>query len=293
MPFITDKWSSDRADARKRLNYRFQFKDPVMNEKFIEYCKYKKLTALIFVMGIICMGVYLPTVLITLYYDNSWTEVLFSSLMAILFALIGLLSLIIGHTQIANKSYFDRYLSTSQSLFIMLTAGLAMLVPAGYVLLTDCSHYPFGIRMFLVGWHCDTTPSMDILPFYVINPIIQILALNEPRVDLILVNLLCSNTAYLLYNCYYGTAHDILVILGWTVIAVLVTMDMHIVRVMHFLTYARLQETLNTKERMEEETRINELRHMIGNIAHDLKTVSIPLYIYALSYILLNSPTLS
>lgn len=57
---------------------------------------------------------------------------------------------------------------------------------------------------------------------------------------------------------------------GWSIIV-----DLHIHNVASFLTSHQLRETLLEKERNADRVAATEMRHMIGNVAHDLKTVSL------------------
>jgi hypothetical protein len=43
-----------------------------------------------------------------------------------------------------------------------------------------------------------------------------------------------------------------------------------------FFLYEQMKQTLAENERKADEIHANEMRHMIGNVAHDLKTVSFP-----------------
>lgn len=52
-----------------------------------------------------------------------------------------------------------------------------------------------------------------------------------------------------------------------------------------FFTYKKLQETLKEKERAADEANAQELRHMIANVAHDLKTVRTPFRLFPLLFL--------
>jgi hypothetical protein len=54
-----------------------------------------------------------------------------------------------------------------------------------------------------------------------------------------------------------------------------------------FFMYKHLQQTIQDTEKRADEAHLNELRHMIGNVAHDLKTVSC-IIVYILVYIVSN-----
>ena len=60
----------------------------------------------------------------------------------------------------------------------------------------------------------------------------------------------------------------------WAISSGYVLVDIQVRNVMIFLTNRKLREILVENERLAEEMRANEMRHMIANVAHDLKTVS-------------------
>jgi hypothetical protein len=60
----------------------------------------------------------------------------------------------------------------------------------------------------------------------------------------------------------------------WTAICLFSIIDTLLRNVSLFFVHMDLNEALVEMKKMEEENRTNELRSMIGNVAHDLKTVS-------------------
>lgn len=276
MQIIKDKWSKDRSFARMKLDWRLKFKEKELQEEFVEYCKYKKLTMFLFFVGFVFCCIMTPANIATYHYDASITEFAYTTLNSAVFFAMGSTACLIAYIQIVEKTILDSYITHFQTIFIVATTLLAISIPAVNVIISDCSRYPSIIQALLIGWHCDKNyiMPMDTLPFYVINPILNVLALNEARVDLILISLILSNTAYFVYSIILNDPHNAIIILGWTVITGVITIDLHIFKIIGFLNHKYLEETLVDNERMAEETRINELRHMIGNVAHDLKTVS-------------------
>ncbi len=63
---------------------------------------------------------------------------------------------------------------------------------------------------------------------------------------------------------------------GWMFGGYFVLLDLHTHNVAAFLTSYKLREILLEKERNADQAAATEMRHMIGNVAHDLKTVRMP-----------------
>lgn len=68
---------------------------------------------------------------------------------------------------------------------------------------------------------------------------------------------------------------SVVLFISWIISITLVICDIQIRNVTIYLMNRKLEETLKDNERMADELHANEMRHMIGNVAHDLKTVRI------------------
>jgi hypothetical protein len=81
-------------------------------------------------------------------------------------------------------------------------------------------------------------------------------------------------TISILYVSYYQySLMKIIVIIVWTIGSVCLFLDLHIHNMAAFLTNDQLRRILEEKERNADKLASQEMRHMIGNVAHDLKTV--------------------
>jgi hypothetical protein len=88
-------------------------------------------------------------------------------------------------------------------------------------------------------------------------------------------NVLIASAGFLVWTAVYLSAHDCFAILAMLLISsslLIVDLQMHKVRM--FLTAVQLRDSLTENERNAAAKHVEELRHMIGNVAHDLKTVS-------------------
>ena len=70
-----------------------------------------------------------------------------------------------------------------------------------------------------------------------------------------------------------------LMIAVWIIISSYAIRNIQFRNVAIFITNLKLQELMLEKERIQEENHANEMRSLIANVAHDLKTVSITLII--------------
>jgi signal transduction histidine kinase len=66
-----------------------------------------------------------------------------------------------------------------------------------------------------------------------------------------------------------------IVVLIWVIAAAIAIRNTQYRNVSIFFTNRKLKEIMLEKERIQEENHANEMRSLIANVAHDLKTVSI------------------
>jgi hypothetical protein len=67
----------------------------------------------------------------------------------------------------------------------------------------------------------------------------------------------------------------VIILCVWLFGGYCVLLDLHLHHVAAFLTSYQLREILLEKERNADQAAAAEMRHMIGNVAHDLKTVRV------------------
>jgi cell division protein FtsW (lipid II flippase) len=88
-------------------------------------------------------------------------------------------------------------------------------------------------------------------------------------------NVLLVTTGFMVCVTMYLRAHDCFAIFALLLISSsLLIVDLQIHKVRMFLTAVQLHDSLTQNERNAAANHVEELRHMIGNVAHDLKTVS-------------------
>lgn len=111
-------------------------------------------------------------------------------------------------------------------------------------------------------------PMIIMLSF---SPFLMMVILYEPRLYLLLACevVLGPLMVYSMQSVIYNT---IPVIILLCIVAVLL-IELHFQRTNTFLSNRRLQTVLEEREKNADAIHATEMRHMIGNVAHDLKTV--------------------
>ena len=105
-------------------------------------------------------------------------------------------------------------------------------------------------------------------------PCFLFMSLPQLSIEVIWTTLVLSFAGFLSVVIYIMDMYSLVVVIIVFISMICLVLDCQLVNVHTFLTYRRIHELLQENERMAEENQSNELRSMIGNVAHDLKTVS-------------------
>jgi hypothetical protein len=108
-----------------------------------------------------------------------------------------------------------------------------------------------------------------------LTPILFTFVFKECLFEFHLANHFFTMICIFSFSWYYSfTSIANIAFVLWVVMGFLLIVESHVQNVASFLTYYELKEILLEKERLTEQNNATEMRHMIGNVAHDLKTVS-------------------
>lgn len=128
---------------------------------------------------------------------------------------------------------------------------------------------------------CDPNQRIGGLPgnalvFLIIASIVPASILRETRISLILLNWILAMVSYVTGTVYAESYTLLLGCLAYVLIGALVIFDTMHLNFEMFASIRELKSALEENERMAATDRATEMRHMIANIAHDLKTVRLP-----------------
>ena len=146
-----------------------------------------------------------------------------------------------------------------------------------------CSIYPATLRYLLFGWQChqleltdiDAFISSEMLLFVVLPPVMVVLAMHQTNIQHVLLWLLVNSgtvfftTIVLRQNWSFTLSHVI-----WTAMAFVVVIDIFLQKVDGFLIHRKYKTMYYEQAENAMKDHANELKQMIGNVAHDIKTVS-------------------
>ena len=133
-------------------------------------------------------------------------------------------------------------------------------------------------------WLCNPYADRGGIPFetvavLIVAPIIFAQSMREIRLEILSVCWLISSLA-LAYSSYLiGNSRMYIIAIVSITFTFFSSIDVSHQNIIMFLAHRRLCEALKANEDMAEEAYVYEMRHMIANVAHDLKTVSYSLYL--------------
>jgi len=272
----------ERSAILQKLDWRLRFRDSQLQEEFFQFCRRNKLVFMLKVSVIVCGFILLLSGVFTFFYNQSPGEWLFSWFM-LFFGMVSALGgcyVIYDSTRPRADNAATEKRNLQQVAIIQVSHYTAFyiwntLVTYRSFFFEDCSAFPETSRNYLIGWHCNFNSTN--IPLYqmsviVILPIIIIVVLNEIHIDFVVGGFFLNMTSFIAYSWY---ANNITYVWSgaWMLIAIImISIELHLFRVGNFLSHRKLRETLLENERMHAESKATELRHMIGNLAHDLKT---------------------
>jgi len=113
----------------------------------------------------------------------------------------------------------------------------------------------------------------ELIAFFVVDPVVFSVSLCESRLEWIIMWIIFTSAVMITVSLMYDSNYTFSIVL-WTLGVVFFVIELHMQKLHLFLCQHNLKETLSENERTADEQYSTELRHMIGNVAHDLKTVS-------------------
>lgn len=169
-----------------------------------------------------------------------------------------------------------------QQFFVLILMILNMLIYTHSAVQEDCHDYSNNTTNALFrNCRADRSPEetsgprIDVYPIlFMFTPVLLSCIFRETLFELQIINhfsvvlILIMTSLYVSYNLL-----TVIILCVWLFGGYCVLLDLHLHHVAAFLTSYQLREILLEKERNADQAAAAEMRHMIGNVAHDLKTV--------------------
>jgi hypothetical protein len=284
-----------------KFGFLGEFQDPVLQKKFISHCMARKSTYFFAIIGTVIAlwgGAESLTNMIVVDEQEALNDVIFTVLTLIFMTI----ALITGYTLVFNMIYedYDQGILAKDfygldhpncqaifiiSLHIILWLKLIRHITEGstdhclphnwYSTLHDATFVPKGSSL----WRAPECPrsagvasftSLELLIIMSITPILLMIIMNEPRLYL------CFGCILLIELTIILTSETVKLLFELVKLFILLAVFYQLQdRRMHdFLNYSSLEGMLEQREKNADAQHALEMKHMIGNVAHDLKTVN-------------------
>ncbi len=277
MPVPDDKSIKDML-SKLEMGSWFKFQDEQLEHEFMLHFANKKSTKVLLFFAVASSLIMIPLNLVQLFSLVFPLEILYYAVTVLILLIVAASSWLLYYAQTkineSKPSPFEKYISMLQRvLMFSLCASISWFSFRVFFISTT---EPTILQQLLPGWNCSKKCccfTIDLIAYFVANPIIFIVSLCETRLEFIMLWIFISATSMIIVSWHYHPAY-IFSILVWTAGLMFFSMELHIQKIWLFFVHHQLKEALLENERIADQTYADELRHMIGNVAHDLKTVS-------------------
>ena len=268
-------WFGELQEKQVLHDY-FQFTSSRMGMEFISF------------VTIVFMGIILPFSMCLLIGDlhQSHEEEVFEwrLLSSVIMLFFNVLIMMVGVRFMLAQRYPKKY-SMSENLHFHLHHAFCIILVAYLIItflrnaLSECDALHEALTFH--GGHSSSASEAMKLSFSSNQAVIMLvvpyfLTSNLPQTRLEVIWSLYSVIvlAFLAVVLRTGNYENIPLFVTWLLGCIFVCYDHHIRSIAVFLTTSKLKELLAENERLADEMHANEMRSMIANVAHDLKTVS-------------------
>jgi len=266
-------------DIMSKLNSFYQFKDTSIQREFAQHFEQKKSMLIMLIFAFAYTFLILPYHVTTLLYNADIKEYYYS-FVSLLLTLIGIVccwTLFYAqlHVNRINDYSCIPWIRTLQAVMMFSIAGSLCLSALNGIFIQDCKNYPSIVRISALGWDggCQKDITAELLAFFVIDPVVFVVSFCETRLLLVMLWIGSTGLVLVFVSIHYQSNCTLYLIL-WICCLLIFVIELHVQKVWVFHVHHEMKEALLENERKADETYAEELRHMIGNVAHDLKTVS-------------------
>jgi hypothetical protein len=265
-------------EAFKHIHSYFHMRDDKLEEEFVKFNKHQKSITIIFATAVLFTCVFLPADCMNFIFASNYSQQLYSVLHGLFSLIFSASTWVMLFAQISSSNYFDTLEIFERGLLLSSCLKITLYLLRN-LFVSDYSMYTQSFKDLFFGWQCSTGSNfllpIEILAFTVLPPIIFTITLHKTRIEYIVLWIMITNFAVLFTTIVIpGNWIYILPFLMLTTISFFIVIDIFSQKIDAFLIHRKYKQMLYEREANADKYHATELRHMIGNVAHDLKTVS-------------------
>eukprot|EP00981_Chlorochromonas_danica_P009243 scaffold2582_cov162-Ochromonas_danica.AAC.12 len=165
----------------------------------------------------------------------------------------------------ASSRFISRY---HQALILVVEIALCFRL-IFQVVQGPCSH---SLAIFYEDCIPEGGLPMDRIALITMMPLLYAMTVRGAHFPFVALLWFLSSGTLVFAACYINMAQAILFALQYAICSLILIIEARKTNYFLFFTYLKLQETLEVRGKAADEANAEELRHMIANVAHDLKT---------------------
>lgn len=289
----TDKYDAEQKYIGSHLNLFGQLNDPELMLEYSEFSAKNRSILLIFLFNIYFTGAMISSIDSTLVlhrdhrHHNDNNIVILTHVQWILSVATALLGWVLflrnltyswPNFQLGDATQWLRRFGQNcqYTMLMVLTLSYAVRLIIR-VLSGKCEHGENPFHSYV--WNCNPAAEMRALPFDTVAvlmfcPILYTCIMRETRFEYLVLSYTIVCFTLVFCACMIHSTNSITLIAPYMVFGILILYDSSNQNMLSFLNNRQLKQTLVENEKMAVNARSVEMRHLIANVAHDLKTVS-------------------
>ena len=189
---------------------------------------------------------------------------------------------------ILSNSYLPNLIKLNTPL---IQFGLLMTVTFGYctrlLARTISGECPYDERAGIIAeWNCNPYHKLKALPndttiAMMFTPIAYPAIFRECRMDMVMLSFICIMITFIIATFIIHSTESVMILCMYLFLVTFIAIECPRQSLTSFLAHKKFQQALLENQKMVAQTEI-EMRHVLGNVAHDFKTVSLPYYYFIL-----------
>ncbi len=274
---------------RRRAKLLLQLKDPILYREFMEFMSSSKSSKFVFILNLVYTFLFSPPIILNLVFGSKklfWISCIEVALMG-----LAILSGWLLYVCMKEDSYIRRRFgaiilsySTSKSWKklsdqIQAVLYLSLVVAMSLIMIRRTLEGNCTKTNFIQLWSCNPSASyksypLDSATILMIIPIIFSCVMRETRIGLSMAGWSIVLFTLIYCTCLLPSPSSVFRLIVYAIVSFVIMLDSFKQYLLLFMLSRQLKRTIEANQRLADQNKTTEMRHLIANVAHDLKTVS-------------------
>lgn len=279
----------ERVLMKNRSLLLNQLKDPTIYKEFMEFMSFSKSTNFVFMLNVLFTIVFVPPLVsacfVVVCRENISSLIIEISLVSIVIINGWLLYGCLQENSLfqIHGKFLLRWTGVSSwkvlADYVQAILYISLVTMKGFILVHRTWIGQCNQQSYLYSWACNPNAPGHMFPtdsavFVMMIPIIFTYVLRETRFRLSLLAWGIAMISIVISCVMLGSYRSLVLVLFYACIGGIMITDSYKQYLLFYSLSRQLKKTIETNQRLADQNKATEMRHMIANVAHDLKTVS-------------------